>query len=288
MRWRMVMVAGLALAGAGLTTGAAAQQAFPEGDAQRGAYLARMSGCIACHTDTKGGGKPLAGGAPIETPFGAFLPPNITPHPRDGIGGWTVADFGRALRQGESPTGEPYYPSFPYRFYTGFSDQDVADLWAAFQTVPAADGGRPGHDLGFPWSVREGLAVWRGLYFEPGRWQPDPARSEQWNRGAYITEVAAHCGACHTPRTLLGGPDEDATLAGGVIGEDRKVPAITAEALREKGWTEDDLVIALRSGLTPDGDAFGGGMAEVVREGTKWLREDDLRAVAAYLLSDKD
>lgn len=288
MLWRQVVIAGLVLVGAGAATGAAAQQTFPEGDVQRGAYLARMSGCIACHTDTKGGGAPLTGGAPIETPFGAFLPPNITQHPEDGIGGWTVADFARALRQGESPEGEPYYPSFPYRFYTGFSDRDVADLWAAFQTVPPAEGGGPGHDLGFPWSVRDGLALWRGLYFEPERWEPDATRSEPWNRGAYIVEVAAHCAACHTPRTLLGGPDEEEALTGGVIGKDRKVPAITAKALTEKGWTEDDVVIALRSGLMPDGDAFGSGMAEVVREGTKWLSDDDLRAIAIYLLSDKE
>lgn len=286
MKGRLLLAACLAVLAVGQAKAAVAQADFPQGDPRRGAYLARMSGCIACHTDAKGGGKPLAGGAPIKTGFGDFLPPNVTPHRDDGIGAWTIADFARALRQGESPDGEPYYPAFPYDSYTGFSDQDVADLWAAFRTVPPVAGGPAGHDLDFPWSIRAGLSVWRALYFEPKRFAADPAKSPQWNRGAFIVEVAAHCGACHTPRTMLGGPDEDAPLAGGLIDVGKRVPAITPASLRAEGWDKGSLALALKTGLTPSGDAFGGAMAEVVREGTRWLSEDDRRAVATHLLGE--
>lgn len=284
-----VVAAGLALVG-GLTAlgGASAPpmpETFPDGEARRGAYLARMAGCIGCHTDAAGGGNPLAGGAPIETRFGAFHPPNITQSDTAGIGAWTIQDFARAVRQGLSPDGEPYYPSFPYTDYAALSDQDVADLWAAFQTVAPADGGRDDHDLGFPWSIRPALHLWRALYFKPERFEPDPAKSDAWNRGAYIVEGPGHCGACHTPRTLLGGQDADAELAGGSDGPGGgKVPAITAEALRADGWTRESLVTALRTGLTPTGDSFGGGMGEVVREGTAWLTQEDLEAIAVYLI----
>jgi mono/diheme cytochrome c family protein len=172
--------------------------------------------------------------------------------------------------------------------YTRMSDQDVADLWAAFQTVAPADGGRDGNDLVFPFSVREGLHVWRALHFEPARFEPDPARSEAWNRGAYIVTGPGHCGACHTPRGLLGGRDDDRFLEGGSDGPGgAKVPAITPEALKEVGWTRDDLVTALRTGLTPEGDSLGSGMGEVVRDGTAWLSDADLEAIATFLLEPR-
>ncbi|MBW7851666.1 MAG: cytochrome c [Rhodospirillales bacterium] len=278
------VAAGLA-AVAGFGGGGAEPDRFPEGDAGRGAYLARMAGCIGCHTDAANGGKPLAGGAAIATRFGSFVPPNITQHRRDGIGAWSVADFARALRQGRSPEGAPYYPAFPYAMYTRLSDQDVADLWAAFRTVAPAEGGRSGNDLRFPFSVRQGLYLWRALYFEPERFVPDPTRSEAWNRGAYIVRGPGHCGACHTPRGVLGGRDQERFLAGGKDGPGGKtVPAITAAALRAEGWDAGSLAAALRSGLKPDGDVFGGGMGEVVREGTAWLTDADRQAIATFLL----
>lgn len=297
MARRWIGIAGLAVIAAGLAGGvvtftppiaeAEVEGGVPQGDPGRGAYLARMSGCIACHTDTKGGGAPVAGGAPIVTKFGSFTPPNISSDKADGVGGWTVADFARAVRQGVSPSGTPYYPAFPYDSFAGFSDQDVADLWAAFRTVPPAKGGRTGHDLGFPWSMREGLYVWRLLFFDPDRFRPDPERSEQWNRGAYIVNVAGHCGACHTPRNVLGGPETERALTGGVVDIDKTVPSIAAADLTARGWDEAAVATALRTGLTPKGDVLGGGMAEVIKQGTAWLDADDRRAIAVYLLSEK-
>lgn len=258
-----------------------------EGDPDHGAYLARMAGCIACHSDRENGGAVLAGGPPLETPFGTFHAPNITPDPEHGIGAWSLDDFAVALRHGLSPAGEPYYPAFPYTFYTRLSDQDVADLWAAVGTVPPVAVAAPEQDLRFPFDQRPALKVWRAMFFEPGRFAPDPERDEIWNRGAYIVRGPAHCGACHTPRNLLGARDVEQALHGAddLPGGDDS-PPITEEALREEGWTRLDLVFALRTGLMPDGDSFSGTMGEVVRDGTRFLAERDLQAIAAYLLPD--
>lgn len=138
------------------------------GDIDRGAYVARLAGCIGCHTDVEGGGAVLAGGAEIGTDFGSFYAPNITPHPEDGIGGWSLDDFARALTAGESPTGEHYFPSFPYTFYTGLTNQDIVDLWAAVGSVPAVAGGPPPHGLKFPFGFHDGVGGWKRMFFEPG------------------------------------------------------------------------------------------------------------------------
>jgi len=256
------------------------------GNVERGAYLARASGCIACHTNVDEGGAPLAGGPPIDTPFGTFYAPNLTMDKEQGIGDWTLEDFARALRHGTSPDGQPYYPAFPYSFYTRLSDQDIADLWAAFQTVPAVAEPSKQQELSFPFNIRSGLPLWQALYLDDQRFEVDPQQSEQYNRGAYLVEAAAHCAACHTPRDLLGGLDQKQAMAGaeGMPGGGRS-PAITANALKENGWTTDDLAYALRSGITPEGDVLGGSMAEVIRDGTSFLTDDDLQAIALYLMN---
>lgn len=261
-----------------------------QGDVSRGAYLARASGCIACHTDVKGGGAPLAGGAPLETDFGTFYPPNLTTDKEKGIGGWSLEQFATALRHGLSPAGEPYYPAFPYDFYTRLSDQDITDLWVAFQTVPPVVQDSPEHQLAFPFNLRRGVHLWQKLYFEEQSFTPDSDKDERYNRGKFLVESAAHCAACHSPRNLLGALNNGALYTGGVsaLAEEGKVPPITAKALTEAGWSEIDLGYALKTGVKADGDIFGGSMAEVVREGTSYLQQQDLNAIAYYLLNRKD
>lgn len=255
------------------------------GDPERGAYLARIGGCIACHSDFRAGGQPLAGGPPLKTDFGTFYAPNLTTDPGAGIGDWSLGDFARAVRQGVSPEGEPYYPAFPYPFYTKLSDQDVADLFAAFKTVPAVPTPAPPHDIPAPFNLRAGLKLWRALFFEEGRFRPDPARSEAFNRGAYLVTGPAHCGACHTPRNFLGARQAEEALhgAGGLPGGGESAP-ITSQSLRRNGWDEDSLVFGLKTGATPSGDVLGGSMGEVIRDGTAWATEQDLRAIATFLL----
>ncbi len=254
------------------------------GDVNRGAYVARLSGCIACHTNFETGGAVLAGGGEIKTEFGSFYAPNITPHPEDGIGRWTRADFSRALTAGVSPEGRHYFPSFPYTFYARLTDQDIVDLWAAIQSVPPVASGPPAHGLRFPFSFHQGVGAWKRMFFEQEELQPASDRSEAWNRGRYLARGPAHCGACHTPRNALGARQKDRRYAGGVGPGDEKIPAITPEALARRGWTKDDLVFALRSGIMPDGDTFGGSMAEVVQESTQFWSDDDLAALAEYIL----
>lgn len=258
-----------------------------KGNVARGAYLARVSGCIACHTDSEAKGKPLAGGKGTETPFGTFYAPNLTADREHGIGTWSVDDFERALRAGKSPSGQSYYPAFPYSFYARLSDQDVVDLWAAFKTVPAVAKPSTVHQVSFPFNINWGLDLWQLLFFDEQRFIPDAKRSEQYNRGAYLVQGPAHCGACHTPRNLLGGLDTAAALSGhqGFVDDDGVIPAITAGALAKQGWSEADLAYSLKSGVKQDGDVFGGSMGEVVRDGAKYLKKSDREAIAHYLLT---
>jgi mono/diheme cytochrome c family protein len=287
----VVALAGLLLFDVGhFTPDAAARRpgtAVPQGDVQRGTYVARMAGCIACHsTPDRGAVGFMTGGTPIKTPFGTFHPPNVTPHPEDGIGGWTYDDFRAALKDGVAPDGNHYYPVFPYDRYTRMHEQDIADLWAAWQTVPPVAGAAPDHDVGFPFNLRVLMAGWKAFYLDDDMEEDEPFASDAVARGAYIVNGPGHCAACHTPRTILGALDEDRSYQGTILEPgDEKVPAITAEALRERGWTERSLAFGLRSGLTPDGDALGGTMGEVVRDSTAWLTDADRAAIAAYLFS---
>lgn len=253
----------------------------------RGEYVFRAAGCFACHTDTAAGGEMLAGGPAVATAFGTFYAPNITPDPVHGIGGWSEADFFRALREGVAPDGSHYYPAFPYTSYTGASDQDLRDLKAYLDTVPpVARPSRP-HELSFPYSWRPLLAAWKWQNFEPGRFEPDPARPDSWNRGAYLTVALAHCAECHTPRGRLGGWDRDAWMAGsrdGPTGE--RVPNITPDPGSGIGnWSQGDVAWLLLTGATPIGDVVGGSMGAVIEHGTRHLTNEDRQAIAEYLMS---
>ncbi|UWQ81720.1 cytochrome c (plasmid) [Leisingera sp. S132] len=259
-----------------------------EGDVNRGAYLARASGCIACHTDFSSGGASLAGGVKFDTPFGTLYSPNLTSDSEHGLGSWTVEQFAQAVRQGVAPDGQPYYPAFTYPFYSNFTDQDIADLWAAFQTVPAVAQPSRKQEMAFPFNQRWGLKIWRAAFLEPPRTEPVPGNGELWNRGRLLVEGAAHCAACHTGRNLAGARKTDTehfkgsdALPGG-----GKAPAIDYLSLQKRGWTVDSLAYALRTGVMPDGDAFGGTMGEVVLYGTAFLTVKDRKAMAAYLLDD--
>ena len=255
------------------------------GDVQRGAYLARMSGCISCHTDIEGGGAALAGGKGLSTDFGTFYPPNLTTDKEHGIGDWTADQFANAVRRGISPDGKAYYPAFSYPFYADMTDQDVADLWAAFQTVPPVNEPAPENDVSFPFNQRWGLKLWRAAYLHDPDTEPDPAKSDAWNRGKELVEGPAHCAACHTPRNLAGGRILDQSFAGNdALPGGSKAPAITPADLSEGGWTVSNLAYAMQTGITPSGDAFGGSMTEVVQGNTRFMSPDDLNAMATYLL----
>tara|TARA_R110000787_G_scaffold37690_2_gene95566 strand:+ start:553 stop:1503 length:951 start_codon:yes stop_codon:yes gene_type:complete len=255
---------------------------------RRGEYLAIAGGCTSCHTDFKNKGEPFAGGAPIPTPFGTFHPPNITPHPEHGIGGWSDADFIRAMREGKNPDGAHYFPAFPYTSYTKIAEADLRDMKAYLFSLPAIDRPSKPHDISFPFSWRFLQTGWKMLFFEEGAFQPDPARSAAANRGAYLSEALAHCGECHTPRNFLGGLDADRWMAGTGDGpEGALVPNITPDPETGLTWSEAEIAYYLKTGATPEFDFAGSLMADVISHNTGKLTAEDLRAIAEYLKSLK-
>ncbi len=250
----------------------------------RGAYVFKAAGCLACHTDSKGGGAPLAGGLTLKTPFGTFYSPNITPDPATGIGAWSEADFVTALRHGTSPQGDPYYPAFPYTSYTGMSDQDMRDLFAYLMTQPPVVRANREHELDFPYNMRFTLGIWKALFFEAGAFQPVAGKDAQWNRGAYLVRHLGHCGECHSPRGFLGAVDASRELAGNPQGPDGgKVPNLTPGPGGLGDWSESDIAYALKSGITPDGDFLSDSMGEVIDNATSQMTDEDLSAISKYL-----
>ena len=266
----------------------AAPAAGQEGTAvERGAYVFQAAGGCSCHTDVKHDGPFMAGGRPIATPFGTIYSTNITPHPETGIGGWSDEDFVRAMTQGVGPAGEQYFPVFPYTSFTRMSLRDVLDLKAyLFSIDPVAQVNLP-HELRAPFGWRIGVRGWKFLFFQAGTMKPDPDRSAQWNRGAYLSRALGHCEECHTPRNLFGGLQKDMGHAGAVDGPDGELaPNITPE--RDTGigsWSPADLVWFLQMGLKPDGDDTQGLMSELIETGYSHLGQDDLEAIATYILS---
>jgi mono/diheme cytochrome c family protein len=270
--------------------GTATEKITLQGDVSRGGYLARASGCIACHTDFAENGSPLAGGVKFETPFGVLYSPNLTTSPEQGIGSWSIEQFATAVRQGVSPAGDPYYPAFTYPFYATFSDQDIADLWTAFKTVPAVEEQSKPHEMVFPFNIRSGLKLWRAAFLVPPRTDPIAGNGDQWNRGRQLVEGATHCAACHTGRNLVGArnSDDEHFLGNPNLPGGGKSPPIDFETLKMRGWTTANLAFALKTGITPSGDAFGGSMGEVVLYGTGFLTDADRDAIAVYLLDDHE
>ncbi len=258
------------------------------GDVAKGAYLARASSCFACHTNTKENGAVFAGGEAMKTPFGTFYAPNITTNKIDGIGNWTLDNFSNALVHGVNPEGKNYYPVFLYPNYTSMSDQDIIDLWEAFKTVPAVSGKAPEHDLKFPFQYRFLLSAWKKLFFKSEIYKPNPEKSDQWNRGAYLATGPAHCSVCHSPKNPFGGIDDNRLFEGDDSGEKgKKVPPIAADYLSKQNWEISDIVFSLKTGTKPDGDVFGDSMGKIVTEGTRFLTDEDLNAIAQYIMSNE-
>ena len=255
------------------------------GDVERGNYLIRLGGCVACHTDAKGGRAFLSGGAALVTPFGSFVPPNITSDPDAGIGKWTLAMFSDAISNGMGPQGH-LYPAFPYENYTLMSDQEVADLYAALMATDPVAEPAPASQIPFPFNIRLAMAGWKNLFFHPARFSPEAGKSELYNRGKYLAYGPAHCVACHTPRNAVGALDWNAAFTGSPGGTGGKAPAITAAALTEDQYDVPTLAQTLKDGFTPGFDVLGGAMAEVITDSTSQWTDEDRLAVATYLLGE--
>lgn len=250
---------------------------------ERGRVLALAGNCAACHTAR--GGAPYAGGRAIGTPFGTVYAGNLTPDPGTGIGRWTSGHFWRALQHGRGFDGRRLVPAFPYTEMTRITREDSDAIYAWLRTLPPVVQANRAHDLRWPFGTEPALALWRALFFRPGPWQDDPAHSAAWNRGAYLVNGAGHCVACHGGRNVLGGA-ADAGFGGGLIPtRNWYAPAFTrAGEASVAAWPRDEIVMLLRDGRSPRGQAVG-PMAEVVARSTQHLPSADLEAIAEYLQS---
>jgi mono/diheme cytochrome c family protein len=298
MRARLVPAAGAALgallAYAGL---APAQQAPPPTTApvptapaaatdlvERGRYLAAAGDCIDCHTPP--GGTPYAGGRPLQTPFGTIYSMNITPK---AIGHWTADQFYRTLHEGVDPDGYRLYPAFPYPafpypYFTKLTRADSDALFAYLKSVPPADSPPGETSLPFPFNIRALMLFWNLLFLHKGEYQPDPGQSEEWNRGAYLVQGAGHCGACHTPKNLLGADVRSRAFQGGRL-ENWWSSDLTGNERRGLGsWSAEELVEYLKTGRNARSAATG-PMADVIMFSTSKMTDADLRAIATYLKS---
>ena len=250
---------------------------YAAGDANHGQYLVAAAGCAGCHTNNTVDARPFAGGRILQTPFGVFHVPNITPHKQTGIGSWTEANFLRALRTGVRPDGQHYYPAFPYPSYSGITDSDLSDIWAYLQSLPAINQVNQTHELQFPYNQRWLLGPWQWLYFS------SRFSTTITNRGAYLVDVLGHCGECHTQRNSLGAVIRERHLGGGSLAEDKSAPSLAPGDLQQ--WTDEELKQFLKTGDKPDGDVANTTMDEVIRTTTSQLTSADLEAVIAYIRS---
>jgi mono/diheme cytochrome c family protein len=249
-----------------------------------GKVIFNIGGCASCHA-RPGQDDPtlLGGGLALTSPFGTFYAPNISPNPVDGIGRWSEADFVTAMLKGTSPQGTHYFPVLPYSSYQSMKLEDIRDLFAYLKTLPQAAGKIRDHDLPFLVSIRRNVGIWKFLFFEGRPFRPDPKRSAEWNRGAYLVNGPGHCAECHSPRNLLGGITTSLRFSGAPNLEGEGwVPNITQAGLGD--WSEEDIAEFLKTGEMPEGDSAGGSMVPVIRN-TSQLGDADRAAMATYLKS---
>lgn len=257
-----------------------------EPDLANGERLFHAGGCASCHAapgapdDQK---RVLAGGLALKSPFGTFHAPNISPDETAGIGAWTLAEFGDAMKRGTGRNGEHLYPSFPYASYARMTVTDVRDLYDYLKTLPKSGNVAPEHELPFPFNIRLALGGWKFLYLDEAPRVDLANADETVKHGQYLVEGPGHCGECHTPRDMLGGLKTDQWLAGGPNPEgEGRIPDITPVEGRFGSWSAGDIVNYLETGFTPEFDSVGGAMVSVQKNMAQ-LPKEDREAIAAYL-----
>jgi len=255
---------------------------------EKGKYLATLGNCKTCHTAK--GAQPFAGGVRFESAFGVLYSTNITPDDESGIGRWSFADFYQSMKRGVRPDGTHLYPAFPYTSFAKLSDADIASLYLYMRTIEPAPAPARKNDLEFPYNWRPALRAWNKLFHKPDAYTDDPAQSAEWNRGAYLVQGIAHCGACHTPRNFFGAERNHLAMSGGTIHDEvspkkyrpwsavNLTPAKTGLA----AWSEESIASYLKQGESEHAVVHG-PMTEVVINSTRYLEDTDVRAIARYL-----
>ena len=253
---------------------------FPPELIAKGEVLASGGYCAECHTAKSA--QKFAGGYAFETPFGVLYSTNITPDPETGIGTWSEAAFRRAMHEGVSRDGAHLFPVFTYDHFTKLSDDDVRALYAYFMTRPAVHAPAQPSGISFPFNIRYLQAGWKLLFFSAGRFEPDSTKSAEWNRGAYLALGLGHCGACHTPRNLLGAEKGNNAYSGAMV-DNWIAPPLTAANPAPAPWTQEELYDYLRTGTSKLHGTAAGPMSPVV-QGLGALPDSDIRALATYLV----
>lgn len=284
MRYKCGVVFGLALVFSSALM-AASSLAQPQNESiRRGQYISTLGDCAACHTAP--GGKPMAGGLELKTPFGKLYSTNITPDKKTGIGNYTYEQFDRAMRKGVAADGHNLYPAMPYPSYAKISNEDMQALYAYIMNgVEPVEQANKANDMKWPFSIRWGLSLWNKLFLDDKPFVEDKSKSAEWNRGAYIVQGLGHCGSCHTPRGIAfqekamsqAGDSGSKFLAGSTV------DAWHAVSLRDI-WTEGDIVEFLKTGRNQHATAYG-TMTEVVGLSTQHFTDPDLQSIALYLKS---
>lgn len=266
-------------------TGAASAQDSQLDLIAKGKLVATAADCQACHTNPEGG-KAFAGDYAIHSPMGTIYTTNITPSKAFGIGNYTEEQFSRAVRDGVRPDGENLYPAMPYTSYSHMSDDDIKAMYAYFQHgVTPVEQPTKQTALPFPFNMRIAMAGWNMLYLDSSAFKPDPTKSDEWNRGAYLVNGAGHCDTCHTPRNLMMGEVTSKPLAGGMVGP-WFAPNISSDPVSGIGnWSQAQLVEYMKTGRALGKNQAAGPMAEAVQNSLQYLPESDLNAIAFYLKS---
>jgi mono/diheme cytochrome c family protein len=254
-------------------------------DLANGRTIFWAGGCASCHaTENQEDRTRLGGGHGLKSPFGTFYVPNISMHQRDGIGGWTIQQFARAMVQGVSPDGRHYYPSFPYSSYQRMTDADIRDLFSFMKTLPAVEGRIRDHDLPFPFNIRLSLGGWKWLFLDGKPFAAAAGKAPEFNRGKYLAEGAGHCAECHSPRNPLGGIASGMAFAGGPDPEGKGgwIPNLTPHATGIGEASKGAIAGVLLTGLKDDGDSVGGSMGSVSKNWAN-VPKADAEAVAEFL-----
>ena len=257
-------------------------EAADQSQISRGYDLAQLGNCQSCHTTENG--EAYAGGRPLATPFGTIYAVNLTPDRETGIGAWSHEAFSRAMRKGVNREGAYLYPAFPYTHFTKMNDSDIEAVYAYLRSVPAVRNEAPENKLPFPFNIRALMAGWNLLFLNDGAVEPVDGQSEEWNRGRYLVDGVTHCGACHTPRNLVGAEKSSAPLAGAEI-DGWYAPPLGGEGAR--GWTKPQLAAYLSTGFSRTHGAAAGPMGETVANLTK-VAPADVAAIATYVASLTD
>jgi mono/diheme cytochrome c family protein len=247
----------------------------------KGAQIAAIGNCIVCHT--KQGGAAYAGSRALPTPFGTIYSSNITPDPDTGIGRWSEDAFRRAMRDGVDRKGRHLYPAFPYDHFTHLTDEDIRALYTFMMTRDPVHLVIPENKLAFPFNIRPLIAGWNLLFLRRGSIPADIAQTTEWNRGAYLVESAAHCGACHTPRNILGAEKKSQAYDGSTI-EGWVAPALNFNSPAPVTWTAEQLFEYLRTGWQAKHGAAVGPMVSVT-DNLADASDEDIRAIAVYIAS---